>query len=222
MGRPGHARRGRLAPGVAGRDDLVIYDTQVRGVVARVPLNGQRLGNPIIPLEDAVYWREYDDSADVHHGRWPIWFATTCRPEPGLECRGRTNAPPRLGRRGHPASSWAPPTRRTRPRNSPSSTRKSVSRPVLNAPTGRPSWQRRANACGSASPTGTTARRCTCSSGWTTTGSRSWLGPRRRTCTDRRPARVPHLRRPVPHRRLRRAGLAASRTLRRRRRGGLT
>ena len=36
-------------------------------------------------------------------------FATTCRPEPGLKCLGPTNAPPRLGRRGHPASSWARP-----------------------------------------------------------------------------------------------------------------
>ena len=43
-------------------DDVVIYDTHVRGVVARVPLNGLRLANPITPLEDAVYWTEYDDA----------------------------------------------------------------------------------------------------------------------------------------------------------------
>ena len=43
-------------------DDVVIYDVHVRGVVARVPLNGLRLANPITPLEDAVYWTEYDDS----------------------------------------------------------------------------------------------------------------------------------------------------------------
>ena len=48
----------------------MIYDTHVRDVVARVPLNGQRLGNPIIPLEDAVHWREYDDSAEsISDGR---------------------------------------------------------------------------------------------------------------------------------------------------------
>ena len=53
-----------------GGDDVVIYDTHVRREVARVPLNGQRLGNPIIPLEDAVYWREYDDSAEsISDGR---------------------------------------------------------------------------------------------------------------------------------------------------------
>jgi hypothetical protein len=61
----------RVTPGEVGSllvwlagDDVVIYDTHVRDVVARVPLNGQRLGNPIIPLEDAVHWREYDDSAE--------------------------------------------------------------------------------------------------------------------------------------------------------------
>ncbi len=43
-------------------DDVVIYDTHVRGVVDRVPLNGLRLANPITPLEDAVYWTEYDDA----------------------------------------------------------------------------------------------------------------------------------------------------------------
>ena len=43
-------------------DDVVIYDTHERGVVARVPLNGLRLANPITPLEDAVYWTEYDDA----------------------------------------------------------------------------------------------------------------------------------------------------------------
>lgn len=67
----------RVAPAEVGSllvwldgDDLVIYDTHVRGVVARVPLNGQRLGNPIIPVEDAVYWREYDDSAEsISDGR---------------------------------------------------------------------------------------------------------------------------------------------------------
>ena len=67
-------------------DDVVIYDTHVRGVVARVPLNGRRLANPIIPLEDAVYWTEYDDTAT--DGRaMADWFATTCRPEPGLARR---------------------------------------------------------------------------------------------------------------------------------------
>ena len=51
-------------------DDVVIYDTHTRDVVARVPLNGQRLGNPIIPLEDEVYWREYVDSAEsISDGR---------------------------------------------------------------------------------------------------------------------------------------------------------
>jgi hypothetical protein len=67
----------RVTPGEVGSllvwldgDDVVIYNTHVRGVVARVPLNGQRLGNPIIPLEDAVYWREYDDSAEsISDGR---------------------------------------------------------------------------------------------------------------------------------------------------------
>ncbi len=67
----------RVTPGQVGSllvwldgDDVVIYDTHVPGVVARVPLNGQRLGNPIIPLEDAVYWREYDDSAEsISDGR---------------------------------------------------------------------------------------------------------------------------------------------------------
>jgi hypothetical protein len=61
----------RVTPGKVGSllvwldgDDIVIYDTHERDVVARVPLNGQRLGNPIIPLEDAVHWREYDDSAE--------------------------------------------------------------------------------------------------------------------------------------------------------------
>lgn len=44
------------------RDDVVIYDTHDRGVVARVPLNGLRLANPITPLEEAVYWTEYDDA----------------------------------------------------------------------------------------------------------------------------------------------------------------
>ncbi len=43
-------------------DDVVIYDIHVQAVVARVPLNGMRLANPIIPLEDAVYWTEYDDA----------------------------------------------------------------------------------------------------------------------------------------------------------------
>jgi hypothetical protein len=67
----------RVTPGGVGSllvwldgDDVVIYDTHVRGVVARVPLNGQRLGNPIIPLEDAVHWREYDDSDEsISDGR---------------------------------------------------------------------------------------------------------------------------------------------------------
>ena len=43
-------------------DDVVIYDVAVRAEVTRVPLNGRRLANPITPLEDAVYWTEYDDS----------------------------------------------------------------------------------------------------------------------------------------------------------------
>jgi hypothetical protein len=43
-------------------DDVVIYDIAVRAVVARVPLNGLRLANPITPLADAVYWTEYDDA----------------------------------------------------------------------------------------------------------------------------------------------------------------
>jgi len=43
-------------------DDVVIFDTHARGVVARVALNGMRLARPISPLEDAVYWTEYDDS----------------------------------------------------------------------------------------------------------------------------------------------------------------
>ncbi|HEX6149479.1 hypothetical protein [Nocardioides sp.] len=67
----------RVTPGEVGSllvwqdgDDVVIYDTNVRDVVARVPLNGQRLGNPIIPLEDTVHWREYDDTADsISDGR---------------------------------------------------------------------------------------------------------------------------------------------------------
>ena len=67
----------RVTPGEVGSllvwldgDDVVIYDTHVRGVVDRVPLNGMRLANPIIPLEDAVYWREYDDSAEsISDGR---------------------------------------------------------------------------------------------------------------------------------------------------------
>jgi hypothetical protein len=51
-------------------DDVVIYDTDVRDVIGRVPLNGQRLANPIIPLEDAVYWREGEGSVryDVSAG----------------------------------------------------------------------------------------------------------------------------------------------------------
>ena len=67
----------RVTPGEVGSllvwldgDDLVIYDTDVRGVVARVPLNGQRLGNPIIPLEDAVYCRS--TTICRVHQRWPI------------------------------------------------------------------------------------------------------------------------------------------------------
>ena len=67
---PAEIARGidRPTPGQVGSllvwldgDDVVIYDTDVPDVVARVPLNGRRLGNPIIPLEDAVHWREYDD-----------------------------------------------------------------------------------------------------------------------------------------------------------------
>ena len=38
-------------------DEVVIYDTQERREIARVPLTG-RLLNPITPLEDAVYWHE--------------------------------------------------------------------------------------------------------------------------------------------------------------------
>ena len=67
---------GQVTPGQVGSllvwldgDDVVIYDTDVPGVVARVPLNGRRLGHPIIPLEDGVYWREYDDSAESSNGR---------------------------------------------------------------------------------------------------------------------------------------------------------
>ena len=51
-----------------GGDDVVIYDVQVRAVVARVPLNGLRLANPITPLEDAVYWTEYDDATATNLG----------------------------------------------------------------------------------------------------------------------------------------------------------
>jgi hypothetical protein len=47
---------------------VVIYDTHARGVVDRVSLNGMRLANPITPLEDAVYWTEYDDSVDITVG----------------------------------------------------------------------------------------------------------------------------------------------------------
>ncbi len=32
-------------------DDVVIYDVEVRAVVARLPLNGLRLANPITPLD---------------------------------------------------------------------------------------------------------------------------------------------------------------------------
>ena len=60
---------GRVTSGEVGSllvwldgDDVVIYDTHARGVIARVRLNGLRLSNPITPLEDAVYWTEYDDS----------------------------------------------------------------------------------------------------------------------------------------------------------------
>jgi hypothetical protein len=68
----------RVTPGEVGsllvwldEDDVVIYDTHVRDVVARVPLDERRyLANPIIPLEDAVYWREYDDSDEsISDGR---------------------------------------------------------------------------------------------------------------------------------------------------------
>ena len=48
--------------------DVVIYDAHLRAVAARVPLNGLRLANPITPLEDAVYWMEYDDSTDTSLG----------------------------------------------------------------------------------------------------------------------------------------------------------
>ena len=155
-------------------DDLVIYDTQVRGVVARVPLNGQRLGNPIIPLEDAVYWREYDDAtATMSDGRLVRYDMSA-----GTRARvSRADERAEARAAGPPSLVVGSADSRTRPRNSPSSTRKSVSRTSSERAAGRPSWQRRANACGSASPTGTTARRCTCSSGWTTTGSRSWLVP---------------------------------------------
>ena len=51
-----------------GGDDVVIYDVQVRAVVARVPLNGLRLANPITPLEDAVYWTEYADATATNLG----------------------------------------------------------------------------------------------------------------------------------------------------------
>jgi hypothetical protein len=49
-------------------DDVVVYDVHLRAMVARVPLNGMRLTNPIVPLEDAVYWTEYDDSTDTGPG----------------------------------------------------------------------------------------------------------------------------------------------------------
>jgi len=59
---------GMLTPGVIGSllvwvdgDDVVIYDVHVRAEVARLALNGLRLTDPI-PLEDAVYWIEYDDA----------------------------------------------------------------------------------------------------------------------------------------------------------------
>lgn len=67
--RPTPGQVGSLLVWLEG-DDVVIYDTDVPDVVARVPLNGRRLGNPIIPLEDAVHWREYDDSAEsISDGR---------------------------------------------------------------------------------------------------------------------------------------------------------
>ena len=83
-------------------DDVVIYDTHVRDVVARVPLNGQRLGNPIIPLEDAVHWREYDDSAesisDGRSVRYDVSAGTRTRVSRADEraAEARAAGPPRL------------------------------------------------------------------------------------------------------------------------------
>ena len=50
-------------------DDVVIYDTGVLGVLARVPLKGEYVASPITPLEDAVYWHEFVEGTATTKGR---------------------------------------------------------------------------------------------------------------------------------------------------------
>ena len=218
----------RVTPGEVGSllvwldgDDVVIYDTHVRDVVARVPLNGKRLGNPIIPLEDAVHWREYDDSAesisDGRSVRYDMSAGTRTRVSRADEraAEARAAGPPRLvvGSADSTDSaedftvaaqgSRSTPADEARRRRSSSQRRAASARH-------RPRRVRR-RVAGRVPVAGRRPVR--------DGGSRD---RRHRKGTDRRPARVPHLRRPVPHSRLRPAGLAAARRPRRRRRGGLT
>jgi hypothetical protein len=80
-------------------DDVVIYDTQARDVVDQVPLNGMRLADPITPLEDAVYWTEYDDTATtVSDGqliRYDVQTGTRT-PASQADYRAETRTPPKL------------------------------------------------------------------------------------------------------------------------------
>ena len=187
-------------------DDVVIYDTHVRDVVDRVPLNGCGLANPITPLEDAVYWTEYDDCTATEE-RWPTGSLRPVDRDPDSLRRGRTTGPRRGPRSPILVVGSADSTNPAEDFTVVDSQLGSIPQsgappPVFVAATGE-------------------RLRVSVPDGYDgeSLGVFQWLDDDRFALvakavskgTDRRPARVPHLRRPVPHRRLRRAVLAAAR-----------